>query len=30
MIKEILKRSIELKASDIILSPNKKVCFKVD
>jgi Tfp pilus assembly pilus retraction ATPase PilT len=30
MIKEILKKSIELNASDIILTPNKKVCFKKD
>lgn len=29
MIKNILKRALELNASDIILSSNKNVCFKI-
>jgi len=30
MIKKILKKALEDKASDIILSPNKKVCYKIN
>jgi len=30
MIKEILRKALELKASDVILSVNKNVCYKID
>jgi len=30
MIKEILKKAVNLGVSDVILSPNKKVCYKIN
>ncbi len=30
MIKEILKKAVNLNVSDVILSPNKRVCYKIN